>query len=356
MRTDEFDYPLPQELIAQHPIAQRDASRLLTLERASGAIAHRRFAELETLLRPGDVLVANNSRVIPARVRGQKEGDGAWVEILLTEERAPGEWWCMLRPGKRIHNGTRIQLHDLDGQPTEHWVEAIDKNDTGKYLVRLPNSPNAHDLLKAIGETPLPPYIERSPADTLADRDRYQTVYAKTDGSVAAPTAGLHFTDELLDRLRSNGVTFTAVTLHVGPGTFQPVECDRIEDHPMHEEQFEISTAAAEAISQAKAEGRRVVAVGTTSMRVLESVGQRGELIEPQNDRTDIFIYPPHEFQVVDALLTNFHLPKSTLLMLVSAFAQPGGTGGRKPVLRAYAEAVAEQYRFFSYGDAMFLH
>ena len=356
MRTDEFDYPLPQELIAQHPIAQRDASRLLTLERASDAITHRRFAELETLLRPGDVLVTNNSCVIPARVRGQKEGDGARVEILLTEQRAPGEWWCMLRPGKRIHNGSRIQLHDLDGQPTEHWVEAIDKNDTGKYLVRLPNSPNTHALLKAIGETPLPPYIERSPADTLADRDRYQTVYAKTDGSVAAPTAGLHFTDELLDRLRSNGVTFAEVTLHVGPGTFQPVECARIEDHPMHEEQFEISPAAAEAINQAKAEGRRVVAVGTTSMRVLESVGQRGEPIEPQKGRTDIFIYPPHEFQIVDALLTNFHLPKSTLLMLVSAFAQPGGTGGRKPVLRAYAEAVAEQYRFFSYGDAMFLH
>ena len=356
MRTEEFDYPLPQELIAQHPIKQRDASRLLTLERTSGAIAHQQFVELEALLRPGDVLVANNSRVIPARVRGRKEGKGAMVEILLTEERAPGEWWCMLRPGKRIHNGTRIQLNDLEGQPTDHWVEAINKNDTGKYLLRLPGAPDPYDLLQAIGETPLPPYIERAPVDTRADRDRYQTVYAKTDGSVAAPTAGLHFTDELLDRLRAKGVKFAAVTLHVGPGTFQPVECNRIEDHPMHEERFEISAATASTINQAKAEGRRVVAVGTTSMRVLEWVGQRGVPIKSRKGRTDIFIYPPHEFQVVSALLTNFHLPKSTLLMLVSAFAQPGGNGGRELVLRAYAEAVTERYRFFSYGDAMFLH
>ena len=325
MRTADFDYPLPQELIAQHPIEQRDASRLLTLDRSTATIAHRQFADLEALLRSGDVLVANNSRVIPARVRGQKEGDGARVEILLTEERAPGEWWCMLRPGKRIHNGTRIQLHDLDGCPTPNWVESIDKNDTGKYLLRLPESPGALELLQAIGETPLPPYIERAPIDTLADRERYQTVYAKADGSVAAPTAGLHFTDEMLNRLRAKGVTFAEVTLHVGPGTFQPVECDRIEDHPMHEERFGIAATS-------------------------------GVPIEPQLGRTDIFIYPPHQFQVVDALLTNFHLPKSTLLMLVSAFAQPGGTGGRDRVLSAYAEAVTRRYRFFSYGDAMFLH
>jgi len=280
---------------------------------------------LEELLQAGDVLVANNSRVIPARVRGQKAGDGARVEILLTEEHTPCEWWCMLRPGKRIHNRTRIQLHDLDGRPTPHWVEAIDKNDTGKYLLRLPESPGAQELLQAIGETPLPPYIERAPIDTLADRERYQTVYAKADGSVAAPTAGLHFTDEMLNRLRAKGVTFAEVTLHVGPGTFQPVECNRIEDHPMHEERFGIAATS-------------------------------GVPIEPQLGRTDIFIYPPHEFQIVDALLTNFHLPKSTLLMLVSAFAQPGGTGGRDRALSAYAEAVTRRYRFFSYGDAMFLH
>ena len=395
MRTADFDYPLPQELIAQHPIKQRDASRLLTLDRSTATIAHRQFVDLEALLRSGDVLVVNNSRVIPARVRGQKEGDGARVEILLTEERAPGEWWCMLRPGKRIHNGTRIQLHDLDGYPTPHWVESIDKNDTGKYLLRLPESPDVHALLQAIGETPLPPYIERTsidkndtgkyllrlpgsldvhallqtigetplppyieraPIDTLADRERYQTVYSKADGSVAAPTAGLHFTNEMLNRLRAKGVTFAEVTLHVGPGTFQPVECDRIEDHPMHEERFEISAVTAGTVNQAKAEGRRVVAVGTTSMRVLESAATGGLPVGPQLGRTDIFIYPPNEFQVVDALLTNFHLPKSTLLMLVSAFAQPGGTGGRERVLNAYAEAVAERYHFFSYGDAMFLH
>jgi S-adenosylmethionine:tRNA ribosyltransferase-isomerase len=356
VQTADFDYPLPQELIAQHPIEQRDASRLLTLDRSTATIAHRQFADLEALLRSGDVVVVNNSRVIPARMRGQKEGDGARVEILLTEERVPGQWWCMLRPGKRIHNGTRIQLHDLDGCPTPNWVEAIDKNGTGKYLLRLPGTPDVHELLQAIGETPLPPYIERTPIDTRADRDRYQTVYAKTDGSVAAPTAGLHFTDELLDRLRAKGVTFAEVTLHVGPGTFQPVECDRIEDHPMHEERFEISAATAETVNQAKAEGRRVVAVGTTSMRVLESVATGGAPIKPQLGRTKIFIHPPHEFQVVDALLTNFHLPKSTLLMLVSAFAQPGGSDGRERVLRAYAYAVAGRYRFFSYGDAMFLH
>ena len=356
MRTANFDYPLPQELIAQHPIEQRDASRLLTLDRSNGAVSHRQFTDLEELLREGDVLVVNNSRVIPARVRGQKEGDGARVEILLTEEHTPGEWWCMLRPGKRIRNGTRIQLHDLDGRPTPHWVESIDKNDTGKYLIRLPQSPGMHELLQAIGETPLPPYIERAPVDTFADRERYQTLYAKTDGSVAAPTAGLHFTDALLDRLRAKGVTFAEVTLHIGPGTFQPVECDHIEDHTMHEERFDISCATAATVNQARAEGRRVVAVGTTSMRVLESAADDSGHIEPRLGRTDIFIYPPHDFRVVDALLTNFHLPKSTLLMLVSAFSQPGGIGGREHVLRAYAEAAAERYRFFSYGDAMFLY
>ena len=356
MRTADFDYPLPLELIAQNPVERRDASRLLTLDRSNGDIAHRQFVNLESLLRSGDVLVVNNSRVIPARVRGQKEGGGARVEILLTEKRAPGEWWCMLRPGKRIHNGTRIQLHNHDGSPTPHWVEAIDKNDAGKVLLRLPDSTGVTELLQAIGETPLPPYIERAPADTRADRDRYQTVYAKNDGSVAAPTAGLHFTEEFIDRLRSKRVMFTEVTLHVGPGTFQPVECDRIEDHPMHEERFQITATTADAINQAKADGRRIVAVGTTSMRVLESVAFDGEAIKPQLGRTDIFIYPPHKFQIVNALLTNFHLPKSTLLMLVSAFAQPGETAGRKRVLRAYAEAVAKRYRFFSYGDAMFLH
>jgi len=356
VQTADFDYSLPHELIAQHPIEQRDASRLLTLDRVSGAIAHRQFAELESLLQPGDVLVANNSRVIPARVRGQKQGDGARVEILLIEEHIPGQWWCMLRPGKRIHSGTRIQLHDLDGRPTQHWVEAISKSNTGKYLLRLPDSPSTPELLQAIGETPLPPYIERAPIDTCTDRDRYQTVYAMIDGSVAAPTAGLHFTDKLLDRLRTKNVTFAEVTLHVGPGTFQPVECERIKDHPMHKERFEITSAAAETVNQAKAEGRRIVAVGTTSMRVLESISTGGAPIAPQLGHTDIFIYPPHEFQIVDALLTNFHLPRSTLLMLVSAFTQPGGTGGREHVLRAYAEAIAKRYRFFSYGDAMFLH
>ena len=355
MRTNDFDYPLPQELIAQHPIKQRDASRLMILERIGKTISHRHFADLEALLLPGDVLVMNNSRVIPARVRGRKEGKGARIEILLTEEHAPGEWWCMLRPGKRIHNGTRIQLNDLEGNPTDHWFVAINKNETGKYLLRSPIKQNIFGIIAEIGETPLPPYINRKPVDTLFDRERYQTVYAKQEGSVAAPTAGLHFTKHLLTRLQSNGVQLTEVTLHVGPGTFQPVECNRIEDHPMHEENFSISDDAASIINRAKDEGRRVIAVGTTSMRVLESVGYGGMPIKPQIGRTDIFIFPPHEFQVVDALVTNFHLPKSTLLMLVSAFAQPGGTEGYKYVLQAYTQAVEERYRFFSYGDSMLL-
>jgi S-adenosylmethionine:tRNA ribosyltransferase-isomerase len=212
------------------------------------------------------------------------------------------------------------------------------------------------EILAEIGETPLPPYIERTPVDTRGDRERYQTVYAKEEGSVAAPTAGLHFTDPFLSELKTRGVSLAEVTLHVGPGTFQPVECDAIEDHPMHEEWFEISAETTQAIHQAKQAGRRVIAVGTTSMRVLESAADENRSVEPQQNRTDIFIYPPHTFRIVDALLTNFHLPKSTLLMLVSAFADPDGTAGREQVMQAYNEAIENRYRFFSYGDAMFLH
>ena len=356
MRTADFDYDLPAELIAQHPAERRDASRLLIVERLAKRLAHCQFTDLLGCIEPGDLLVVNNSRVIPARVRGQKEGDGARVEILLTEQHAPGQWWCMLRPGKRIHNGTQIQLHDLDGNPTDYWVTAVDKNETGKYLLQLPDSPEVFRILSEIGETPLPPYIERKPVDTLADRERYQTVYAKQEGSVAAPTAGLHFTGPFLDELNAKGIGLAEVTLHVGPGTFQPVECDVIEDHPMHEEWFEISAQAAQAINETKRNGGRIIAVGTTSMRVLESAGDAKSKIAPQQNRTDIFIYPPHDFRIVDALLTNFHLPKSTLLMLVSAFAAPGGEAGRELVMKAYAEAVEQRYRFFSYGDAMFLH
>ncbi len=353
MRTADFDYDLPPELIAQHPAECRDASRLLVVERLAKRLAHRQFADLADCLEPGDLLVVNNSRVIPARMRGQKDGDGARVEILLTEQHSPGRWWCMLRPGKRIHNGTRIQLHNLEGRSTDHWVTAIDKNETGKYLLQMPDAPDVFQLLSEVGETPLPPYIERQPAETVADRERYQTVYAKQEGSVAAPTAGLHFTGPFLDGLETQGVRKTEVTLQ---GTFQPVECDTIEDHPMHEEWFEISAEAAQAINETKRAGRRIVAVGTTSMRVLESAADENGAISPQQNRTDIFIYPPHDFRIVDALLTNFHLPKSTLLMLVSAFAEPGGAAGRELVMQAYAEAIENRYRFFSYGDAMFLH
>ena len=356
MQTADFDYDLPPELIAQHPTERRDASRLLVVYRLAKRLAHRQFTDLAEYLEAGDLLVVNNSRVIPARLRGQKDGDGARVEILLIEQLAPGQWWSMLRPGKRIHKGTRIQLHDLEGRPTEHWVTATDKSETGKYLLQLPESPGVFEILAEIGETPLPPYIERAPVDTRVDCDRYQTVFAKEEGSVAAPTAGLHFTDPFLDNLKTRGVGLAEVTLHVGPGTFQPVECDAIEDHPMHEEWFEISAETTEAIHQAKQAGRRVIAVGTTSMRVLESAADENGSVEPQQNRTDIFIYPPHTFRIVDALLTNFHLPKSTLLMLVSAFADPDGTAGREQVMRAYNEAIENRYRFFSYGDAMFLH
>ncbi len=283
MRTAEFDYDLPPELIAQHPAERRDASRLLVVERLAKRLAHRQFADLADCLKSGDLLVVNNSRVMPARVRGQKDGDGARVEILLTEQHSPGRWWCMLRPGKRIHNGKRIQLHNLKGTPTDYWVTAIDKNETGKYLLQLPDSADVFQLLSEIGETPLPPYIERNPADTMADRERYQTVYAKQEGSVAAPTAGLHFTGPFLDNLKAMGIGVAEVTLHVGPGTFQPVECDTIEDHPMHEEWFEISAEAAQAINETKRAGRRIVAVGTTSMRVLESATDENGDIAPSN-------------------------------------------------------------------------
>ena len=356
MRTADFDYDLPSELIAQHPAEQRDASRLMVVKRLAKRLDHRHFTNLADCLEPGDLLVVNNSRVIPARFRGQKEGDGARIEILLTEQHSPGQWWCMLRPGKRIHNGTRIQLHDLEGRPTDYWVTAIGKNESCKYLLQLPGTPGVFQLLSEIGETPLPPYIERKPAETIADRDRYQTVYAKQEGSIAAPTAGLHFTEPFLDELKAKGIGKTEITLHVGPGTFQPVECDTIEEHPMHEEWFEISAKAAKVIHKTKQHGGRIVAVGTTSMRVLESAADKNGTIAPQQNRTDIFIYPPYEFRIVDALLTNFHLPKSTLLMLVSAFAEPNGVAGRELVMQAYSEAIENHYRFFSYGDAMFLH
>ena len=354
MRTANFDFHLPPELIAQQPAAQRDHSRLLVLHRDTGRVEHRQFRDLKKFLRAGDVLVLNNSRVIPARLRGTNVKTGGAFEMLLLEENATNDWWVMLKPGKRARVGTEIKLDEkISGTVT-------DTNDEGHRRLKFSGTKNISDELDRLGEIPLPPYIARANAAELKnDNERYQTVYANTQGSVAAPTAGLHFTEKLLGEIRALGVNVQFVTLHVGLGTFAPVKAETLSAHVMHEERYEVSEATAHAVNQAKAEGRRVIAVGTTSVRVLESAtgvpasGPALFEIKPGAGRTKIFIHPPHEFKIVDALLTNFHLPCSTLLMLVSAFATPGETRGRDIVLSAYAEAIRERYRFFSYGDAM---
>ena len=357
MQTEDFNYPLPPELIAQTPASKRDQSRLLVLDRASGKVSHRGFRDFTSCLRSDDVLVLNNSRVIPARLRAGNVRTGGRFEILLLEENSVNDWWVMLRPGKRARLGTEMRLLDAAGQPTAVRAEVIGVNDEGHRRLRFSGASDLRGQLESLGEMPVPPYIERANAAELAaDKIRYQTVYASPPGSVAAPTAGLHFTEAMLEEIRARGVSVCFVTLHVGPGTFAPVKASALADHVMHEEKFELSEETARVVNEAKAAGRRVVAVGTTSVRVLESVASRngGRLVAGAG-RTRIFIYPPHTFQIVSALLTNFHLPCSTLLMLVSAFAAPGDTHGRELVLNAYAEAIRERYRFFSYGDAMLI-
>lgn len=356
MRTADFDYPLPPELIAQAPAPTRDGSRLLVLHRTDSRTEHRQFRELPDYLRAGDVLVLNNSRVLRARLRGHKPSTGGQVELLLVEEVAPNEWWTLLRPGKRVRVGAEIQLRTNGGVASLVRAVVLEKNDEGHCRVRFTGTPNLLDELETHGEIPLPPYIER--AAGTEDDARYQTVFAQPAGSVAAPTAGLHFTPALLDELRARGVQIHFVTLHVGLGTFLPVKADNLADHVMHEERFELPADTADAINAAKREGRRVIAVGTTTVRVLESAAALSTFnfqLSALQSRTRIFIHPPYEFRVVDALLTNFHLPQSTLLMLVSAFAAPGELRGRELMLATYAEAVRERYRFFSYGDAMLL-
>jgi S-adenosylmethionine:tRNA ribosyltransferase-isomerase len=354
MRTADFHFDLPPELIAQAPAAARDQSRLLVLERTSGRVAHREFRDVLEYLRPGDVLVLNNSRVIPARLRGANARTGGDFEMLLLEENAVNDWWAMVRPGKRAWVGTEIILRDARGQPGDVRATVVGTNEEGHRRLRFTGTADISERLDELGEVPLPPYIRRDDVSE-ADRERYQTVFARPPGSVAAPTAGLHFTGPLLDEIRARGVEICFVTLHVGPGTFAPVKSETIAGHTMHEERYEVTEETARAIRRAKKSGR-VIAVGTTTVRVLESVAEAhsGELVAG-GGRTHIFIYPPREFKIVDALLTNFHLPCSTLLMLVSAFAAPGETRGRELVLSAYAEAVRERYRFFSYGDAMLL-
>lgn len=360
MRTADFDFELPAELIAQMPAAKRDASRLLVLHRDSGKIEHRTFRDVLGFFRAGDVLVLNNSRVIPARLRGRNAKSGGEFKLLLVQENSVNDWWAMLRPGKRARIGTQIIL-TREGALTEIRATVLDKNEEGHRRLQFSGVENIFQALDTIGEIPLPPYIQRAAAardsdSARLDRERYQTVFAHAAGSVAAPTAGLHFTEALLDEIRARGVGVCFVTLHVGLGTFAPVKTESIEAHTMHEERYELSEATAETINAAKREGRRVIAVGTTTVRVLESVADKhGGRLVSGHGKTRIFIYPPRDFRIVDALLTNFHLPCSTLLMLVSAFASPGEMRGREMILSAYAEAVRERYRFFSYGDAMLI-
>lgn len=375
MRTAEFHYQLPPELIAQRPVDRRDGSRLLVLHRESGRIEHRHFPNLTEYLRPGDLLVLNNSRVIPARLRGRNVKTGGAFEMLLLEENAINDWWVMIKPGKRANVGTQILIdsHALatpdrkqPSPPIPLTATVLETNAEGHRRLQFHGVANVLSALDAIGEMPLPPYIRRDPAAETAeserdalqwqDRERYQTVFAQSPGSVAAPTAGLHFTPELLAAVQAHGVDIQFVTLHVGLGTFAPVKAETLDAHIMHEERYEISEATARAVNLAKAERRRVIAVGTTCVRLLESAATPPEgTVKPGRGRTRIFIHPPRDFQVVDALLTNFHLPCSTLLMLVSAFATPGDTRGRDLVLSTYEEAIRERYRFFSYGDAMLI-
>jgi S-adenosylmethionine:tRNA ribosyltransferase-isomerase len=338
MQVKDFHFELPEELIARYPLEQRSASRLLCVDGKSGALEHRIFSDLVELLEPGDLLVFNDTRVIPARLFGQKESGGK-VELLIERVTGENEALAHVRSSRSPRPGTRLQL--------EGGIEAVV---TGRrenlFELRFEIDGHLVEALEQFGHMPLPPYMKRE--DQLCDRERYQTVYNRKPGAVAAPTAGLHFDEPLLQRLAAMGVEQTFVTLHVGAGTFQPVKVDRIEDHHMHAEYIEVSPEACEAVRAARARGNRVVAVGTTSVRCLESASRGGE-IAPFYGDTDIFIYPGYEFVSVDALITNFHLPESTLLMLVSAFA------GYEHMMNAYRTAVAERYRFFSYGDAMFL-
>ena len=355
MQTADFDFVLPPELIAQHPAPKRDESRLLVLHRDGNRLEHRWFPDLLEFLHAGDVLVLNDSRVIPARLRGGNARTTGKFEVLLLEENRPNDWWVMLRPGKRARVGTQIIFPEPDGKPSDIRATVVETSDEGHRRLQFSGTPEIRRELDRLGEVPLPPYIQRF-GRLPEDKERYQTVFARTDGSVAAPTAGLHFTPELLEKIRARGVEIRHVTLHVGPGTFQPVKTENLAAHKMHEEQFEIGGETARAVNDAKTSGHRVIAVGTTTMRALETVAaQNGGKVHKTIEQTGIFIHPPFSFQIVDALLTNFHLPRSTLLMLVSAFAAPGEIRGREMVLSAYTEAIRERYRFFSYGDAMLI-
>ena len=348
MHINDFDYELPEELIAQKPADKRDASRLLVVHRETGETEHRHFYDILEYLNEGDCLVLNNSKVLPARLYGIKDGTGAKVEFLLIKRIDGDRWETMVRPGKRLKPGDSVMFSE---DPLLK-ADIIDYGNDGTRIVEFSYDGIFMERLEEIGSMPLPPYIERQ--SEKEDRDRYQTVYCREEGSVAAPTAGLHFTEELLEKARAKGVELAYVTLHVGIGTFSPVKCENIEDHSMHFEEYHIDEKTAEIINRAKAEGRRVISVGTTSTRTVESAAYFDEekgcwQVRSGENSTGIFIYPGYEFRIIGSLITNFHLPKSTLLMLISALYD------REKILEVYQEAIRERYRFFSYGDAMFI-
>lgn len=341
MHLSAYDYELPEELIAQDPLLDRSSSRLMVLGKESGNVTHCYFRQILDYLKPGDCLVLNNTRVIPARLIGEKEGTGARIELLLLKRQDKDVWETLVHPGKKLRPGARVSFGGglLKG-------EILDIVEGGDRLVRFEYEGIFEEILDRLGEMPLPPYITHK----LEDRNRYQTVYAKFDGSAAAPTAGLHFTEELLQEVKDMGVRIAEVTLHVGLGTFRPVKVDDVREHQMHSEYYQVSEESARIINETKAAGGRVIAVGTTSVRTLETVADEKGHMESASGNTSIFIHPGYQWKVVDGLITNFHLPKSTLIMLVSSLA------GREHVLAAYEEAVRERYRFFSFGDAMFIN
>ncbi len=340
MKKSDFYFDLPQELIAQHPLEQRDSSRLLVLDRKDGSVKHRNFRDLTEYVKPGDCMVFNNSRVIPARLMGQALGRTSPIEVLLLNDKGNGLWECLTRPGRKTREG--VQLIFGDGLLTG-TVEAVQPD--GNRLIRFHYEGIFLELLDKLGSMPLPPYIK----EKLDDPERYQTVYSKTPGSAAAPTAGLHFTKELLKDFENKAVRLAFVTLHVGLGTFRPVKEEEITDHVMHSEYYVMDEQTAETINQTRKAGGKIFAVGTTACRTLETVSDKNGIVHPQSGWTDIFIYPGYSFKAVDHLVTNFHLPESTLLMLISAFAS------RDMIMNAYKQAIAEKYRFFSFGDSMLI-
>jgi S-adenosylmethionine:tRNA ribosyltransferase-isomerase len=343
MHINQFDYHLPLDLIAQYPADKRENSRLMILDRKKGTIEHKRFYDILDYLKPGDCLVMNNSKVLPARIFGVKESTSAKVEFLLLKRKEGDLWETMVRPGKRLKPGDRVRFSE-DPLLT---AEVLDYDEDGTRTVRFDYEGVFLEILDQVGRMPLPPYIQRESEEE--DKDRYQTVYCKEEGSVAAPTAGLHFTQELLKSAEEKGIKLAYVTLHVGIGTFRPVKCDIIEEHKMHFEEYEISEESARIINQVKASGGRIISVGTTSTRTLESATSSDGIVHSGRGNTDIFIFPGYHFKIIDSLLTNFHLPKSTLLMLISAFYD------RDKITEAYEVAVEDKYRFFSYGDAMLI-